>query len=148
MRKVVPASRHLLRARDLIDARYGERLEIRDLARAARTSPAHFSRSFAKTFGSPPHRYLTTRRIERAKYLLERTDYSILEVGLRVGFESAASFSNAFSRVVGVSPRAYRRLNQCDPAKHRAVPTCVLMAWTRPVLEVSTNRQERGVPGS
>ena len=127
----------------MIDAKYGEQLDVRELARAARASPAHFSRSFAKAFGSSPHRYLTGRRIERAKHLLIATDDSILQVGLTVGFESAASFSNAFSRVVGVSPRAYRRLPGRDTDTQRAVPTCVLMAWTRPVLEVSTNRQER-----
>lgn len=139
---MVPATRHLLRARDLIDARYGEPLAIRELARAASASPAHFSRSFAKTFGTSPHRYLTGRRIERARHLLATTDDSILEVGLSVGFQSAASFSNAFSRVVGVSPRAYRRLGPSGGDAHAAVPTCVLMAWTRPALEVSTNRQE------
>ena len=141
---MVPATRHLLRARDLIDARYREPLAIRDLARTASASPAHFSRSFAKAFGTSPHRYLIGRRIERAKHLLATTDDSILEVGLSVGFQSAASFSNAFSRIVGVSPRAYRRLGRSVGDVRAAVPTCVLMAWTRPVLEVSTNRQEPG----
>jgi AraC-like DNA-binding protein len=141
---VVPAARHLLRARDLIDARYCERLDVNDLARAASASPAHFSRSFAKAFGTSPHRYLTSRRIERAKHLLDSTDDSILAIALAVGFESAASFSTAFGRVVGVSPRAYRRLTDSEHAAKRdhAVPTCHLMAWTRPVLEVSTNRKE------
>jgi AraC-like DNA-binding protein len=139
-----PSARHLLRARDLIDARYGERPDVKDLARVATASPAHFSRSFAKAFGTPPHRYLTSRRIERAKHLLDSTDDSILTIGLAVGFESAASFSTAFGRVVGVSPRAYRRLNDGERAgqRDRPVPTCHLMAWTRPVLEVSTNRKE------
>jgi AraC-like DNA-binding protein len=145
---VVPPTRHLLRARDLIDARYGERLDVLELARAAGASPSHFSRSFAKAFGTSPHRYLTSRRIERAKHLLVSTDDSILAIGLAVGFESAASFSSAFNRVVGVSPRAYRRLDGGRVARtHREVPTCHLMAWTRPVLEVSTNRKEPSTAG-
>jgi AraC-like DNA-binding protein len=137
---VVPSSRHLLRARDAIDARYTEPLDVAELARVACSSQAHFSRRFARAFGAPPHRYLVTRRIERAKHLLSGTDDSILEIGLAVGFESAASFSRAFRRAVGVSPTAYRRLPV--PASQLGVPTCVLMAWTRPVLEVSRNGQE------
>jgi AraC-like DNA-binding protein len=142
---VVPASRHLLRARDLIDARYSERLDVAQLANAACASAAHFSRCFARTFGVSPHRYLAGRRIERAKHLLVTTDATILEIGLAVGFESTASFSTAFRRVTGVSPRAYRRLPA--PESHAGVPTCVLMAWTRPVLEVSTNRKDRAARG-
>src|SRR6266581_3053169 len=107
---MVPASRHLLRARDVIDARYAEELDVEGLARAACASPAHFSRRFASTFGTPPHRYLVGRRIERAKHLLNTTEASILDVALSVGFKGAASFSRAFRRVVGVSPRAYRRI--------------------------------------
>jgi AraC-like DNA-binding protein len=118
---VVRATRHLLRARDLIDARYGERLDVAELAHAARASPAPFSRSFTKAFGTSTHRYLTTRRIERAKHLLDTTDEAILEIGLTVGFETAASFSAAFSRVVAVGPRAYRRLRERRPTRHNAL---------------------------
>jgi AraC-like DNA-binding protein len=139
---MVPATRHLLRARDLIDARYGDRLQVRDLARAAHTSPAHFSRRFKHAFGISPHRYLTSRRIERAKHLLDSTEHGILEIALAVGFGGAASFSNAFRRAVGVSPRAYRRLSSPSADAWAPVPTCYLMSWTRPVLELSTNAQE------
>jgi AraC-like DNA-binding protein len=139
---VVPAPRHLLRARDLIDARYHEPLDVVAAARVARASPAHFSRSFANAFGTTPHKYLIARRIERAQHLLRTTDDSVLAIGLAVGFQSAASFSTAFSRVTGVTPSAYRRIPA--PESDVAVPTCVLMAWTRPVLEVSRNRKAGG----
>jgi AraC-like DNA-binding protein len=135
---VVPAPRHLLRARDLIDARFDEPLDVAAAARAAHSSPAHFSRRFARAFGTTPHQYLIARRIERAQHLLRNTEASILEIGLAVGFGGAASFSTAFLRVTGVTPRAYRRVPA--PESHANVPTCVLMAWTRPVLEVSRNR--------
>jgi hypothetical protein len=61
-----PLARHLLRARDLADAHYAERLSVADMARAARLSPAHFSREFKRAFGESPHQYLLTRRLERA----------------------------------------------------------------------------------
>jgi AraC-like DNA-binding protein len=142
----VPASRHLLRARDLIDARYRDPLDIAELARVAHCSPAHFSRRFDRTFGSPPHRYLLERRVERAKHLLASTDASVLEIALDTGFHSAPSFCTAFKRVSGTTPGAYRRL--ASDRRHSQVPTCVLMAWTRPVLEVSRNgKDDRAHPG-
>jgi AraC-like DNA-binding protein len=54
----VPVARHLLRAKDLADARYFEPLAVADLAAAAGLSPAHFSRQFKATFGESPHQYL------------------------------------------------------------------------------------------
>jgi methylphosphotriester-DNA--protein-cysteine methyltransferase len=66
----VPPARHLLRARDLADARYFEPLDVDELARAAGLSRAHFSREFRRAFGESPHAYLLTRRLERAAALL------------------------------------------------------------------------------
>ena len=122
-----PPARHLLRARDLIDARYAEPLDVAALARRAHASPAHFSRSFKRAFGETPHQYLLTRRIERAKHLLRETDLSVTEVSLEVGFRSLGSFSAAFKRIVGVGPREFRR--RWPPV---AIPTCYAMAWDRP----------------
>jgi AraC-like DNA-binding protein len=120
--------RHLLRARDLIDARYSEQLDVPALARRAHTSPAHFSRRFKGTFGETPHQYLLTRRIERAKHLLRETDRSVTEISLDVGFQSLGSFSSKFKAIVGGTPTEYRRkMRGLSP-----IPTCVMMAWTRP----------------
>src|SRR3954471_21517307 len=82
----VPPARHLLRAKDLADARYAEPLGVADLARAAGLSPAHFSREFRKTFGESPHSYLLTRRLERAAALLRNTDRSVTEICFAVGW--------------------------------------------------------------
>lgn len=127
----VPPARHLLRARDLIDARYREPLDIPTLARAARLSPAHFSREFRRAFGEPPHQYLLTRRMERAAALLRTTDRSVADICLAVGLTSVGSFTSRFGRTYGMSPTAYRSAYP-PAANHARIPTCVLRAWARP----------------
>jgi AraC-like DNA-binding protein len=127
----VPPARHLLRAKDLVDARYREPLDVAALARAARLSPAHFSREFRRTFGETPHHYLLTRRLERAAALLRTTDRTVADVCLAVGLRSVGSFTTSFGRTFGLSPTAYRASH--PPAASRVrVPTCVLRAWARP----------------
>ena len=127
----VPPARHLLRARDLADARYVEPLDVDDLARAAGLSRAHFSREFRRTFGESPHAYLLTRRLERAASLLRATDRSVAEICFDVGLKSVGSFTTSFTRTFGVSPTAYRAA--FPPASHYAlVPACVLRAYGRP----------------
>jgi AraC-like DNA-binding protein len=76
----VPPARHLLRAKDLVDARYREQLDVPSIARAAHLSPAHFSREFRRTFGETPHQYLLTRRLERAAALLRTTDRTVADI--------------------------------------------------------------------
>jgi AraC-like DNA-binding protein len=124
-------ARHLLRAKDLVDARYRDPLDVPTLARAARLSPAHFSREFARAFGETPHRYLLTRRLERAAALLRTTDRSVADICMTVGLRSVGSFTTSFGRMFGLSPTAYRVAH--PPASDRArIPTCVLRAWGRP----------------
>src|SRR5215210_6483308 len=126
-----PPVRHLLRARDLADVRYAERLRVDDLARAARLSRAHFSREFRRAFGESPHSYLLTRRLERAAALLRTTDRSVADICFTVGLRSVGSFTTSFGRAFGLSPTAYRAAH--PPAAARArIPTCVLQAWARP----------------
>ena len=127
----VPPARHLMRARDLADRRYAEPLDVPELARAARLSPAHFSREFARAFGETPHRYLLTRRLERAAALLRTTDRSVADICMTVGLRSVGSFTTSFGRMYGLSPTAYRA--RYPPASDRSrVPSCVLRAWGRP----------------
>src|ERR1044071_4911377 len=103
-----PPARHLLRAKDLADARYFEPLNVSDLARAAGLSPAHFSREFRRTFGESPHAYLLTRRLERAAALLRNTDRSVTDICFAVGLRSVGSFTTSFTRTFGMSPTRYR----------------------------------------
>src|SRR6478672_6246663 len=104
----LPSTRHLLRAKDLADARYHDPLDVPALARVAHLSPAHFSREFRRAFGETPHQYLLTRRLERAAALLRNTDRSIVQICLAVGLRSVGSFTTSFGRAFGVSPTAYR----------------------------------------
>lgn len=127
----VPPARHLLRAKDLADARYFERLDVDDLARAAGLSRAHFSREFRRAFGESPHAYLLTRRLERAAALLRTTDRSVADICLSVGLQSIGSFTTSFTRTFGVSPTAYRE--SFPPAANYArVPWCVMRVYGRP----------------
>jgi AraC-like DNA-binding protein len=127
----VSATRHLLRAKDLADARYREPLDVAALARAAHLSPAHFSREFRRAFGETPHQYLLTRRLERAAELLRNTDRPVAEICLAVGLRSLGSFTTSFGRAYGMSPSAYRAAHAPASARLR-IPTCVLQAYARP----------------
>jgi AraC-like DNA-binding protein len=126
-----PPARHLLRAKDLADARYAEPLEVDDLARAAGLSKAHFSREFRRTFGESPYVYLMTRRLERAAALLRTTDYSVAEICLEVGLQGVGSFTTSFKRMFEMTPTAYRAA--FPPASSQArVPACIVRAHARP----------------
>src|SRR3954453_23221910 len=92
-------ARHLLRARDLADARYAEDVDVDDMAAAAGLSRAHFSRAFKSAFGESPRAYLLTRRLERAAALLRMTDRSVADVCLSVGWQSLGSFTTSFTRM-------------------------------------------------
>jgi AraC-like DNA-binding protein len=128
---VAVAARHLLRAKDLVDGRYFEPLTVADLARVAGLSRAHFSRAFRAAFGESPHRYLLTRRLERAAALLRNTDRAVTDICFDVGLGSVGSFTTSFTRVHGMSPVAYR--GSFPPADRLIrVPNCVARAYGRP----------------
>jgi AraC-like DNA-binding protein len=127
---LVPPERHLLRAKDLADARFREPLDVPALARAAYLSPAHFSREFRRAFGETPHQYLLTRRLERAAALLRNTDWAVADICFAVGLRSVGSFTTSFRRVYGMSPTAYRL--EHPPVERARIPTCVLQAYARP----------------
>jgi AraC-like DNA-binding protein len=127
----VPPTRYLQRAKDLADALYFDNVTVADMAAAACLSPAHFSRAFSRAFGEPPHRYLLTRRLERAAALLRTTDHSVAEICFMVGLNSVGSFTTSFGRMFRMSPGAYRA--SFPPASNLArIPSCVVRAYARP----------------
>ena len=132
----VAPERHLLRAKDLADGRYFDRLTVDELARAAGLSRAHFSREFRRVFGESPHAYLLGRRLERAAALLRQTDRPIAEICFAVGLRSIGSFTTSFTRAFGLSPTAYRR-SYPPAAAYALVPSWVVRAYARPTQHVS-----------
>jgi AraC-like DNA-binding protein len=141
----LPTARHLLRAKDLADARYSEPLGVDDLARAAGLSRAHFSREFRRAFGESPHAYLLTRRLERAAALLRTTDRSVARICFAVGLRSVGSFTTSFTRAYGMSPTAYRA--SFPPASaHALIPACVLRGYARPSTQHVSRRREASPP--
>ena len=136
-----PPARHLLRAKDLADARFAEPLTVADLARAAKLSPAYFSREFHRVFGESPHQYLLTRRLERAAALLRTTDWSVARICFDVGLQSVGSFTTSFRRTFGSSPTAYRA-KYPPAAAYAMVPACMVRFFGRP--QHSTFREDNG----
>lgn len=127
----VPPARHLLRAKDLADARYFEPLTVADLARAAGLSRSQFSAQFKRAFGESPHAYLLTRRLERAAALLRSTDWQVADICFRVGLDSVGSFTTSFRRAYGKTPTRYRSAFP-PAAAYAMIPECVLRFYGRP----------------
>lgn len=131
MGRHVPLARHLLRARDLMDRCYADPLNTSVLAAQAHVTESHFIRQFRQRFGETPHRYLVSRRMERAMQLLRDTDLSVTEICLAVGCTSLGSFSLQFRRFVGESPTAYREHLRGDQLA--TLPGCIVKIFSRPV---------------
>ncbi|MEO3807948.1 AraC family transcriptional regulator [Sphaerisporangium sp. B11E5] len=127
----VPPARHLVRAKDLVDAHYQDPITVADMAHAAGLSRAHFSHQFRRTFGETPHAYLLTRRLERAAALLRNTDHSVADICIAVGLQSIGSFTTSFTRTYGMPPTKYRAQFP-DPATFALIPACIVHAHTRP----------------
>lgn len=135
----------LRQARDLLDRRFGEPLDLGVMADAAGFSRCHFVRSFKAAFGETPGAYLTRRRIERAKDLLRSANLTVTEVCFLVGFASLGSFSARFRDLVGCPPSEYQR-RQVALGGPPAIPGCFLVAWgrPRPAAPVRATSEKRG----
>jgi transcriptional regulator GlxA family with amidase domain len=140
--------RRLLRAKDRIDATSHEEWPVRRLARVSGVSEAHFARSFKQAFGVPPHRYLLTRRVERAKALLRDTDLSITEIAFETGWASLGTFGRTFRDITGESPGTIRERERAAANELGRVPPCFLSAAHRPNLTIAVSEKRRRVAGT
>jgi AraC family transcriptional regulator len=100
------------RVAEYVDEHLADGLKLSDLAHLVRLSPYHFARAFKRSFGVPPHQYHIGRRIERAKSLLARSDLSVTQIGIELGYGETSAFTVAFRRVTGRTPTDYRRSAQ------------------------------------
>ncbi len=98
-----------------IDAHLGRAIRNEELAGLVRLNPSHFGRAFRNSFGEPPHEYVIRRRVERAQGLMLSTDASLSDIALDCGLADQAHLSRLFRRIVGETPRAWRRA-RIDPA--------------------------------
>jgi AraC-like DNA-binding protein len=135
--------RRLLRAKDRMDAGFCEEWPIRRLARVSGVSEAHFARSFKEAFGVPPHRYLLTRRIERATALLRDTNQAITEIAFQTGWNSLGTFGRTFRDVTGESPGEFRARQRATPHELEQVPACFVSAAQRPALTIAVSEKRR-----
>jgi transcriptional regulator GlxA family with amidase domain len=135
--------RRLLRARDRMDAASHEEWPVARLASVSGVSEAHFARSFKEAFGVPPHRYLLTRRIERASALLRDTDLPITDIAFQTGWSSLGTFGRIFRDITGESPSELRAREQAGEHRLEEVPHCFVRAAHRPNLKIAVSEKRR-----
>jgi AraC family transcriptional regulator len=100
------------RVLEFIEEHLAEEISLAALAELADLSLYHFARAFTQSFGVPPHRYHLTRRMDRARSLLQRPALSVTQIGIQVGFRETSSFTRAFRRFAGLTPTEYRRIKE------------------------------------
>jgi AraC-like DNA-binding protein len=103
---------HERRAKELLDASLDGNVTLAELARVCELSVRQFTRAFRQSTGQSPHAWLTERRLDRAQGLLELTTLPLAEVAARTGFASQSHFTRVFTKALGSSPGAFRRLKQ------------------------------------
>jgi len=135
--------RRLLRAKDRMDAASHEEWPVERLAQVSGVSEAHFARSFKQAFGTPPHRYLLTRRIERASALLRETELSITDIAFATGWSSLGTFGRTFRDITGGSPGEVRTRDKGEAQAFGPVPACIVSASQRPHLETAVSEKRR-----
>jgi transcriptional regulator GlxA family with amidase domain len=135
--------RRLLRAKDKMDGAPHEEWPVQRLAEVSAVSVAYFAREFKKAFGLPPHRYLLTRRIERAASLLRDTDLPVTEIALRTGWTSLGTFGRIFRDITGDSPGELRARERPASAAQGRMPECVARHAQRPDLNIAVLEKRR-----
>jgi len=137
--------RRLLRAKDRMDGASHEAWPVGRLAKVSGVSQAHFARSFKEAFGVPPHRYLLTRRIERAMALLRDTEMAIIEIAFQTGWQSLGTFGRTFRDITGQSPRTIRTRARAATKSLESVPACIVSAAHRPDLTTAVSEKRRRI---
>lgn len=135
--------RRLLRAKDRMDAASHEEWTVKRLADVSGVSPAHFARSFKRAFGVPPHRYLLSRRIERATALLRESDLPVTAIAFQTGWSSLGTFGRVFRDVAVANPGNVRTRGRGSHDALAAVPACHVAAALRPHLKTAVSEKRK-----
>jgi AraC-like DNA-binding protein len=136
-----------------MDAASHEEWPVERLASVSGVSEAHFARSFKDAFGVPPHRYLLTRRIERAKALLRDTDMTIIDIMMETGWQSLGTFGRVFRDITGESPTELRAREQASAHALAHSPAAThrdrraVRGPTDEAMEASARRRPYDPPG-
>lgn len=122
--------KRLAAAKIFLDENYYLPISLGDIAKQAHLSSFHFHRLFLKTYRRTPHQYLSLKRIEMAKHLLEE-NLTVQEVCNEVGFESPGSFTVWFRKATGPTPKDYRsscreKKRQTAAEPRTAIPACFI----------------------
>ena len=120
----------LVNAKVYIDENFQEPIDLNRISQQAFLSRFHFHRLFTRVYRRTPHQYLTRKRIEKARSLLEKNK-PVSEVCNEVGFESVGSFSVLFKKEIGFAPQYYRNmawLKKQEELKQpkKAIPHCFI----------------------
>jgi transcriptional regulator GlxA family with amidase domain len=126
-----------------MDAASHQEWPVDRLAQVSGVSEAHFARSFKDAFGTPPHRYLLTRRIERAKALLRDTKLSVTDIAFQTGWNSLGTFGRIFRDITGESPSQLRDRESAGEHALDQVPHCYVSAAHRPNLKIAVSEKRR-----
>jgi AraC-like DNA-binding protein len=130
-----------------MDAASHEEWPVERLASVSGVSEAHFARSFWDAFGVPPHRYLLTRRIERAKALLRDTDMPNIDIMMETGWQSLGTYGRVFKDITGENPSELRAREQAAAHALNQVPHCYVSAAHRPDLRTAVSEKRRQEAG-
>ena len=106
------SGKKLRRVTDFINDNLEQDLTLTEIAAIADLSHFHFARAFRKTVGVTPQQYITTRRIEKAKELLAKSDLPIVEVGFQTGFKNQSHFTTLFRKITSLTPKLWREVKQ------------------------------------
>ncbi|TWI68451.1 AraC family transcriptional regulator [Bradyrhizobium huanghuaihaiense] len=118
--------RRLQRVLDYIETNLEGDLTLDLMASTACLSRYHFARAFKQAVGQPPHRYVSARRLDRAKALLVQGERSLMDIALALSFSDQASFTRAFRQATGQAPGQYRR--ELGSRQHDSSPAFIKQA--------------------
>jgi AraC family transcriptional regulator len=103
------SSRQMRRATELLEAHLDGNITLQEVAAACELSVSHFARAFRQTFHRPPHKWLTERRVDRARDLMTNSRLSIADIATRCGFADQSALNRSFKRIYGITPGIWRR---------------------------------------